>query len=224
MVPAGPLHAGSPAELRARIHAERVGAPFLLYRGRHGEQRIVTLADVSSLSVGRDAANDITLEWDTEVSRLHAELARMGAEWTIADEGLSRNGTYVNGKRVSGRRRLRDGDVIAFGTTQVVFRSPASARLEETGLPAATRGAPALSPAQQRVLTALCRPFATAEHASPASNQQIADELCVTVDAVKANLRALFDKFEVEDLPQNRKRARLVELAFQSGLVTSRDL
>jgi hypothetical protein len=41
---------------------------------------------------------------------------------------------------------------------------------------------------------------------------------------VKANLRALFDKFDVEDLPQNRKRARLVELAFSSGAITRREL
>ena len=61
-------------------------------------------------------------------------------------------------------------------------------------------------------------------HGIPATNQQVADELVVSVDAVKANLRALFDRFEVEDLPQNAKRARLVELALKSGAVTLREL
>jgi hypothetical protein len=37
-------------------------------------------------------------------------------------------------------------------------------------------------------------------------------------------MRALFAKFGVEDLPQNQKRARLVELALTSGIVALRDL
>ena len=33
------------------------------------------------------------------------------------DDGLSRNGTFVNGERLSGRRRLTDGDTLRFGGT-----------------------------------------------------------------------------------------------------------
>jgi hypothetical protein len=44
------------------------------------------------------------------------------------------------------------------------------------------------------------------------------------VDAVKAHLRVLFEKFGVSHLPQNEKRLRLVEAAFHSGVVTERDL
>ena len=44
------------------------------------------------------------------------------------------------------------------------------------------------------------------------------------MDAIKTHLRALFAKFGVEDLPQNQKRARLIERAFQTGLVSERDL
>jgi hypothetical protein len=40
------------------------------------------------------------------------------------------------------------------------------------------------------------------------------------VDAVKTHLRALSEKFAVENLPQNAKRARLVELAFHAGIVS----
>jgi DNA-binding NarL/FixJ family response regulator len=71
----------------------------------------------------------------------------------------------------------------------------------------------------------LCRPFRDAgAFASPASNQQIAEELFVSTEAVKTHMRALFRRLGVEDLPQNRKRARLVELAFQHGLVSPHDL
>jgi hypothetical protein len=91
---------------------------------------------------------------------------------------------------------------------------------------AADAPAPAsLSDAQRRVLVALCRPFRdeSAYSAAP-TNQAIAEELFLSVDAVKTHLRALFAKFEVEDLPQNRKRLELVRRALTSGAVTRREL
>jgi pSer/pThr/pTyr-binding forkhead associated (FHA) protein len=218
------LPPASAAELKARLDAERAGVPFLVYRDADGAQRIFPFNDARRLTLGRDLANEIALAWDTTASRVHAELVRMGSEWAIADDGLSRNGTFVNGERVAGRRRLRDGDSIRLGQTIALFRAPASAGLEETARPEGDEPPP-LTPAQRRVLISLCRPFAgESHHPVPATNRQIADELVVTVDAVKANLRALFEKFAVEELPQNRKRARLVELAFRRGAVTAHDL
>jgi hypothetical protein len=41
---------------------------------------------------------------------------------------------------------------------------------------------------------------------------------------VKGHLRTLFEKFGVEDLPQNRKRLRLVERAVETGAVSLREL
>jgi pSer/pThr/pTyr-binding forkhead associated (FHA) protein len=43
--------------------------------------------------------------------------------WTLVDEG-SRNGSYVNGQRMSGEHPLREGDVLRFGDTVVLFRAP----------------------------------------------------------------------------------------------------
>jgi len=75
------------------------------------------------------------------------------------------------------------------------------------------------------VLVALCRPFADgARHAVPSTNRQIASELVLSADAIKSHMRALFARLCVGDLPQNAKRARLVELAMGAGLVTSHDL
>jgi DNA-binding NarL/FixJ family response regulator len=71
------------------------------------------------------------------------------------------------------------------------------------------------------VLTALCRPYAEGRpYATPASNQQIAEELVLSLDAVKTHLRGLFGKFGIEDLPQNQKRARMAELALEFGLIS----
>src|SRR4051812_15531225 len=97
-------HTATPEELRERIDAERAGAPFLVLRDGAGAQRIVSLADdrPERLSIGRNPSNDVSLPWDEEVSRLHAELERIGGEWTVSDDGLSRNGTFVNGSRIGG--------------------------------------------------------------------------------------------------------------------------
>jgi hypothetical protein len=82
-----------------------------------------------------------------------------------------------------------------------------------------------MSDTQRRILIALCRPYkAGPGFAAPASNNDVAAEVFLSVDAVKTHLRILFKRFEISDLPQNQKRARLVECAFQSGLVTERDL
>ena len=212
-------------ELKAQIEAERLGRPFLVYRDGADEQQLLTIGeDVSSLWIWRSESADVTLEWDGEVSGLHAQLEMVGLEGTLVDDGLSTNGSYVNGERVSGRRRLRDGDTMRFGQTGVIYRAPTTSG-SETVLSGDALTAAGVSPAQKRVLIALCRPFKDGSaFATPATNGQIAEELVLSVDAVKTHLGALFEKFGVEDLPQNQKRVALVERALQSGLVTEREL
>jgi pSer/pThr/pTyr-binding forkhead associated (FHA) protein len=223
--PQGPK-AATAAELKAQIETERLGRPFVVHRDAAGEQAIVAIAaDSTALWIGRSPSSDVHLEWDSEVSSLHAQVEVVRDECTLIDEGLSRNGSFVNGERISGRRLLRDGDTIRVGQTLLLFRNPASAVAESTALSGDALTAAGVSPGQKRVLVALCRPFKEgAAFATPATNQQIADELTLSVDAVKTHLRALFEKFGVESLPQNRKRVALVERALQSGLVSEREL
>ena len=66
--------------------------PFLVYRNGDEKQQIVDLGHADKISIGRDPGNDLALTWDGKVSRVHAQLERMGSEWTLADEGLSQNG------------------------------------------------------------------------------------------------------------------------------------
>ena len=217
-------HSASPAELRDRIEAERTGRPFLVFRDGDGAQRILHLDEAPRLTVGRAPGNGLALPWDTEVSRLHAELEQIAGEWTVSDDGLSRNGTFVNGGRISGRTRLRDGDVLRVGQTVIAYRRPAA----EDSMPTQAAGTRIalgdLSPTQRQVLVALARPYKHDEFATPATNQEIASELFLSVDAVKSHLRTLFARFGIEHLPQNQKRTRLVEMALQYGLVSTHDL
>jgi DNA-binding NarL/FixJ family response regulator len=81
-----------------------------------------------------------------------------------------------------------------------------------------------LTDTQRRVLVALCRPYRDGDFTTPATNQQIADELYLSVEAVKMHLRTLFGKFALGDLPQNQKRVRLAEAALQDGVVSRREL
>lgn len=211
----------SPLEVKARLDAERRGGPFLIYRDEAGAQVIVALD--RPLTVGRREERDIALTWDSEVSRLHAQLEPVGPDWTVVDDGLSRNGTYVNGERVSGRRRLRDGDRVVFGETPVTFRAPQDAA-DSTAAVKLGSGTVPLSESQRKVLIALCRPLADSAYATPATNKEIAAEVHLSVDAVKAHLRAIFDRFDLDDLPQNQKRARLAATALVNGVVRPHDL
>jgi pSer/pThr/pTyr-binding forkhead associated (FHA) protein len=212
-------------ELKAQIEAEREGRPFLVHRDAEGEQRILLVDQRRrELWIGRADSADIRIDWDREVSKLHAQLEFVGDECTLVDDGLSTNGSFVNEERVSGRRRLSDGDIVRVGRTGILFRAP-SAVQESTVIASDAISAAGVSPAQKRVLVALCRPFKDgAAFATPASNQEIAEELHLSVDAIKTHLRALFENFDLGDVPQQQKRVQLVQRAMQSGLITPRDL
>jgi pSer/pThr/pTyr-binding forkhead associated (FHA) protein len=215
-------HASSPADLKARIEAERLGRPFVLFRDEQGTQKIVALPeDRSTVTVGRRPENTIALDWDTEVSRVHAQLECVAGAWTIVDDGLSRNGSWVNGERLTATRRLRDGDLVRFGNTVVAYLQPGERESDATASAVESVPGTNLTETQRRVLIALARPFKDPSGAAtPATNKEIADEVFLSVDAVKGNLRILFQKFGVQELPQNKKRAQLVWLAFRSGAIS----
>ena len=139
----------------------------------------------------------------------------------LVDDGLSRNGSFVNGERVVGRRVLRDGDRLCFGETPVIYRASPSAGGSSTIGVTTGPAAVSLTPTQRGILVALCRPVRDSAFATPPTNREIAEEVHLSVDAVKAHLRTLFERFELEALPQNQKRARLAAIALLQGIVTA---
>jgi pSer/pThr/pTyr-binding forkhead associated (FHA) protein len=216
------LHRRTPAELKAVIEAQRAGAAFLEYRDGDDVQRIVGLAPGRErLSIGRLAACEVALPWDSEVSRAHALLEQVGGAWTIEDRGSS-NGTLVNASRIAGPHVLRDGDVLRIGRTALIFHAAGDDDLRRT-TPALDRVVPNMTDSQRRVLVELCRP-ALDRGGGAASNREIATALFVSVETVKTHMRALFDAFEVGAVPQYHKRTELVRRALETGLVTPHDL
>lgn len=170
------------------------------------------------LTIGRAPTADVVLADDPLVSRVHARLERTGGRWTVVDDGLSRNGTWVDGVRVAGRRALHDRDSIRVGDTVLVFCAPDEREEPHTLVGEPLPLADALTPAQRAVVSALSRPV-LAGGAAPAPNAQIAAELHLSIDAVKTHLRGVAHRWGIDHLPQNEKRARTAQLAVQLGLV-----
>jgi len=73
--------------------------------------------DRTEFSLGKGAGNDIIVE-DASVSRSHATLRWENGEWLVFDHG-SKNGSFVNDRRIAGSHPLRPGDVLLLGRTQV---------------------------------------------------------------------------------------------------------
>jgi FHA domain len=210
-------------ELEARRAAERIGDPFLVYRDDEGGQRIFSLAErAGRFTLGRRQEADISVPWDPEMSRLHAEFTRHAGEWTICDDGLSQNGTWVNGLRLAGRRRLRDGDLVLVGRTTFAFCDPGTADAGPTLLPGELSATPRFSEQQQRVLGALCRPLlADGEGVTPASDREVADATGIPLEAVVSELDHLGRALGLDDMPEPEQRAEIALLAVRSGLVSA---
>src|SRR5688572_16142644 len=74
------------------------------------------------LTFGRSTEADVVIS-DGSMSRRHARIVAEQGAWLVEDLG-ARNGTYVNGERIEGRRPLVPGDVIQMGGTRVVVHGP----------------------------------------------------------------------------------------------------
>ena len=197
---------------RTRVPCAVVDAPFLLFKDDTGTEQTVPL-EGRALTVGRRDEADLSLPWDPEVSRLHCELERKAGVWTIADNGLSQNGTFVNGLKVGGRRRLRDGDMVQVGRTTLTFCQPGPRGTIVTLVPGALAAVGHLSDQQRRVLGALC----SAEE--PLDDAEISAATGVEEAAVRVELLSLARAFGLDDVPEEEWRGELAALARHTGMV-----
>jgi len=80
------------------------------------------------VSIGRAAANDIVLS-DQFSSGCHAVIAPTERGYALLDQG-SKNGTFVNGRRVTGELDLTRGDEILIGSTRFYFDRDVQTNIE----------------------------------------------------------------------------------------------
>lgn len=184
-------------------------------------RELVPLAG-ARVTLGKASSNAIALEHDDTVSRLHAVFENLGAAWSIRDMG-SRNGTYLNGEKITAERVLHSGDEVRVGKSRLIFwmvREAADGRRdEETVTAQPVEAPPRLTRREDDVLVALCRPLVSDDpFPEPASVKAMARELFVTEAAVKQHLQNLYDKFAIP--AEGDRRVRLANEALRRGVVT----
>ena len=104
--------------------AEPSPAPFLKFE--EGDGREIPLISGSVWKIGRGEQNAIVLIHDL-VSRNHAMIQQLDdGEFYLIDMD-SRNGSFLNGQRLTAPAALRDGDHLSFGTSRLCFRNPSRA-------------------------------------------------------------------------------------------------
>jgi hypothetical protein len=172
-----------------------------------------------TLTIGKAADNDLSIDSDLTLSRHHARVERAGEAWTIEDLN-AKNGTIINGERIFGTYVLRHGDELLLGETRLVFRDGKTAGEDTTKGKAPP---PNVTRREKEVLIELCRPVLSGTVFNvPASVNEIAGRLYVGEAAVKAHLGRLYDKFAIDEGPN--RRVRLANAAIETGAVRRRDL
>ena len=177
------------------------------------------------VTIGRGEENDLILK-TTTVSREHARVVHKEGRWFVEDLG-SRNGTFVNEKRVPSHApyALHHADRIDIGSETLVFswltqsEDPDETDSMENLPPSA---APRLSPFQQQVVAALCRPWlGGASLDRLPTNEEIAAELGTpgAAGTVKAALRRAYAKAGLTEGPPHAKRRALCRMARQRGWI-----
>ena len=86
--------------------------------------KVFTL-DHSPVTIGRHPEDDIYIPYDTRVSRHHARITCEGDNYSIEDVGSdgkgSKNGTYVDEKKIATKTAIHPGEMILVGAVWIKF-------------------------------------------------------------------------------------------------------
>ena len=155
----------------------------------------------SGLTIGRDAANALVLALDSRSSRRHAQIEQVDRHWFLVDL-QSRNGSYLNGRRVQ-RRKLVSGDRLRFGVSEFVFVDPQDPHATVADEDAEV-SVPRLTERERQVLALLAR---------GKTDQQIAEQLGIRLSTVRSHLDRIAQR------TGKRRRTELTRLALDVGLL-----
>jgi DNA-binding CsgD family transcriptional regulator len=171
-----------------------------------GTHRRTLTVETEPVRIGRGDECEVRLPGDVTVSRVHATLTADADGWVLADAG-SRNGTFVNGRRVAERVRVGVADRIVIGNFVLVIQGDGDAAIETVGAEDAganrARVESGLSAREIEVLRLVC---------AGDSDQEIAAGLFISVKTVHSHLDRIRTKTGC------RRRAELLRYAIDHGL------
>lgn len=188
----------------SRSTANGVGLHLLKVGGLTGSQSIPMTT--TRLTIGRSASNDIVLKEDQTVSREHAAIESLpGGQWRVRDLH-SRNGTFVNGLKVSGSAPLRPGDRIEIGSSTLEMADSSGTGAPMTTVAPSTEalGIANLTKREREVVRLI---------ASGKTDLEVSETLVISVNTVRSHLERIQVKLGV------RRRTELARLAVRLGLV-----
>lgn len=105
--------------MSAQPQLQRIKIPDLVIRSADGKTETIPLT-IERLSLGRSNVNDRAYPEDVGLSREHMVVERAGEDWVVRDLG-SKNGTLVNGSRLTAPWKLKPGDRVAAGHLLLTF-------------------------------------------------------------------------------------------------------
>ena len=204
--------------------ARAAGHAYVRYRDGERFHAVVLDPAASPIYFGRDSDCVVRVTSDPRVSRRHARLIHGAGQWSIED-GPSRNGTFVDGKRATGEHILDDGMTVTVGTTLLSFHVPSGPTVVATlaDEPASRRLHP--TPTQGKVLIELAQPFLDPGSDLPVAPTNAAIAACLGYQA--ATIRdAISDLYRQAGLARGTsdQRAELVRLAIHERAVTRDDV
>lgn len=85
-----------------------------------------------TINIGRGPENDVILN-NEMISRNHCRIYAEGNDYYIVDL-RSKNGTYVNGRRITGEHRLADNDKVVIGSERIPWQSYVNKYMRKVGI------------------------------------------------------------------------------------------
>ena len=169
-----------------------------------GDHRREVTLEGAVVTVGRGEDCEVVLPADETVSRRHVRLDRSDAGWTVTDLG-SRNGTFVNGRRVIATTDLGEDDRVLLGGYVLLVRSQRSddSQTRDASVAGRAVAGAGLSAREVDVVRLVCAGL---------PDQAIAEQLFLSVKTVHSHLDRIGAK------TGHRRRPELVRFALEHGL------
>lgn len=193
-LPADPTAPRTTSEFRLQAEVRDRRLAYVRYRDAGGFHALALTPTPTPLYVGRDPQCVVAIQADDRISRRHARLTFGAGRWSIED-GPSRNGTFIAGRRLTREELLSDGSTFTVGGTLISFHMPPMAVVASTvnDDPKQLSRHP-LSPRQRKVLRELVRPFVASggDVATIPTNLAIARALGYEVTTIRDTISDLY--------------------------------